>query len=157
MKTTAPPRKSLLSDGCLSANEEWEEFEYLDGARDYFFVSLPFAGDAFAVPCDGHDRRTRHNGRNGIPTSVRERYGPGERAGTFAMTVTTVEVDRERETRCLVEFAVWRNRADGRRGPLWFRGTKTMPTAAAMAVRTLDVWTDPRDRRCPTKVVFFDE
>jgi len=56
-----------------------------------------------------------------------------------------------------VEFAVRRDRPDGRRGPLWFTGTRTMRTAAAVAVRALRVWTTgpPGDRR-PARVAFLN-
>lgn len=101
------------------------------------------------------------NARRGGATSTaarRERYGPHEPAGTFEMTVTAVRraVGGGLEAQsCLVEFAVWRNRSFG--ALLWFRSRKTMAADAAMAVRALEVWTDPDDVRCPSRVVFLNE
>lgn len=88
-------------------------------------------------------------GNRGKPGTVRERFGPSERAGTFEITVADLGSGATRP----VEFAVWRTTRTGRR-VLWFTGKDVLPVAAVSAVRVLEVWTD-RAHGYPCKVVFL--
>lgn len=88
----------------------------------------------------------------------RERYALVETpgcAGTFGMSIVSDPVCG-REEECLIEFTVWKTMQSPRPRRLWFTVRHTMSPAAAVGIRSLEVWVD-RKNDYPAKVVFLQK